>query len=148
MNSVVKVLLVVVVIIALITIPIGLRVCSRTTSVMVEETDPRVLLDRYMWFKDASSQLDKKLADIKIYTSRVDTLRITYGEPKEWPSDIRSQYAIWNSEVAGIKASYNTLAAEYNAAMAKINWRFTNRGTLPEGASKPLPREYRVYVED
>lgn len=44
-------------------------------------------------------------------------------------------------------ASYNSLAVEYNAAMAKINFSFTNIGELPKGASQPLPREYKPYIE-
>jgi hypothetical protein len=48
----------------------------------------------------------------------------------------------------GIKASYRTLAAEYNAAMAKFNYRFANAGDLPEGATEPLPREFATYAID
>lgn len=54
--------------------------------------------------------------------------------------------SIWQAEVAGVKASYNSLAAEYNAQMAKINWRFCNRGQLFKGADEPLPREFALYL--
>ncbi len=66
----------------------------------------------------------------------------------KWPREDREQYNLWQSEVAGIKASYNTLAAEYNAQMSKMNWRFTNVGELPKGAETPLPREFKPYQED
>jgi len=50
--------------------------------------------------------------------------------------------------VAGIKASYNQLAAEYNAGMVKINWRYTNVGDLPPGSTEPLPREFKPYITE
>jgi hypothetical protein len=30
----------------------------------------------------------------------------------------------------------------------KFNWRFTNVGDMPPGATTPLPREYKPYVEN
>lgn len=52
----------------------------------------------------------------------------------------------WSQEVAGIKASYNSLAAEYNSQMSKFNWQFAEKGKLPPGATDPLPREFKPYV--
>ena len=65
----------------------------------------------------------------------------------QWPREDREQFNLWEQEVAGIKASYNMLAADYNAQMAKFNWAFAERGKLPEGATDPLPREYKPYEE-
>ena len=48
-------------------------------------------------------------------------------------------------EVSGITAGLNALASEYNAQMAKWNWRFTNVGQLPKGATEALPREFKPY---
>jgi hypothetical protein len=64
---------------------------------------------------------------------------------KDWDRTDKEQFNLWQQEVAGVIASYNALAAEYNAAMAKINYSFTNIGSLPKGASTPLPREVREY---
>lgn len=115
-----------------------------------EELGPRELLRKYEWFKDASSQLDKKKADIKVYQKRITTMSDGYTDlPRnKWPREDREQYNLWQSEVAGIKASYNTLAANYNAQMSKMNWRFTNVGELPKGAETPLPREFKPYQEE
>ena len=115
-----------------------------------DELGPKELLRKYEWFKNASSQLDKKRADNKVYQTRVTAMDRSYADlPRnEWPREDREQYNLWQSEVAGIKASYNTLAADYNAQMAKINWRFTNVGQLPEGAENPLPREFKPYQEE
>ena len=112
-----------------------------------QELYPEVLLQKYSWFKDAAASLDKKTADIDIYTARLRTIREEYGPANKWPRDVREQAAIWGSELAGIKASYNSLAAEYNSQMSKLQWRFTNVGDMPDGG-KPLPREYRIYISE
>jgi hypothetical protein len=49
------------------------------------------------------------------------------------------------AEISGMKASFNDLAAEYNAAMVKINFAFINVGQLPQGATEALPREFKPY---
>lgn len=122
---------------------------SEAAQVAREEFGPRELLRKYEWFKDAAAQLDKKRADMKVYDARLGALAEAYkGKSRgEWPRDDREQSSIWMSEAAGIRASYNTLAADYNAQMAKFNWRFCEAGRLPEGASEPLPREFKPYEE-
>ncbi len=106
-------------------------------------------LKKYEWFKDASAQLDKKLADVKVYEQRMENLEEDYKEisRNKWPREDREQYNIWSSEVAGVKSSYNQLASEYNSNMSKVNFAFANRGDLPSGATEPLPREYKPYIE-
>ena len=113
-----------------------------------EQFGPQALLSKYEWFKDASAALDKKQADIAVYDARFKALKEAYvNVPRaKWPRDDREQLSIWQSEVAGIKASYNDLASQYNAQMAKFNYRFANVGELPKGADKPLPREYKTYI--
>jgi hypothetical protein len=69
------------------------------------------------------------------------------GTPrKDWDRTDKEQFNLWEQETSGVVASYNSLAAEYNAAMSKINYAFTNIGSLPKGASEPLPREMREYA--
>lgn len=121
---------------------------AKAGAVILEELDPRVLLTKYQWFKDAHAALDAKQATIKTYQHREAQLRALYGSAAaKWPRDVREEWALQASEVAGVIASYNTLAADYNAQMAKLNWRFTNVGGLPQGATEPLPREYAPYKE-
>lgn len=121
---------------------------TNAAAVVRKEFYPDALLRKYEWFKDASAALDKKAADLSVYDRRLADLDAAYvGVARsQWPRDDREQRAIWASEAAGISASYNQLAAEYNAEMAKFNWRFTNVGDVPQGG-KPLPREYRAYIE-
>lgn len=120
---------------------------SRVATVVSNEIDPAVLLQRYMWFKDARAALDAKLATIGVYESRRSRLEKQYGPAVKWPRDVREEWSLQESELSGVVASYNTLAADYNAQMAKINWRFTNRGQLPAGATETFPREYAPYKE-
>lgn len=113
-----------------------------------EQFSPKILLQKYEWFKDASAQLDKKIADIGVYKARMNTLKTDYGNKSrdQWARSDREQYNVWASEVSGIIANYNDLAAQYNSEMVKFNWRFTNVGDLPQGATVPLPREYKPYI--
>lgn len=121
---------------------------NNAATVVQKEFYPDALLRKYEWFKDASAGLDAKAADLKVYDGRFADLKAQYvGVPRgKWPRDDREQYSIWASEAAGVRASYNALAAEYNSEMSKFNWRFTNVGDVPQGGA-PLPREYRPYQE-
>jgi len=121
---------------------------GEAAQVAQEEFGPRAMLEKYELFKDEAAQLEKKQADITVYDGRMKAMDETYKSlPRQkWPREDREQYNVWSSEVAGVKASYNSLAAEYNAQMAKFNWRFANVGELPKGAEQPLPREFKPYV--
>jgi len=120
--------------------------------VVQEEFGPRGALNKYEWFKDASAQLDAKRANIGASETRLKGLEDSYmrdGQPlprSQWARTDLETYNQIQAEIAGMKASYNDLAAQYNAAMKKFNYRFANRGELPEGATDPLPREYKPYI--
>ena len=122
---------------------------TRANTVVGEEADPRTQLTRYEWFKDMSATLDSRLSDIKVYESRIANMSNDYKDiPRiKWSREDREQYNVWQSEVSGVKASFNDLAAKYNAAMAKINYAYCNIGELPKGATTPLPRTYKEYLE-
>lgn len=83
-----------------------------------EEFGPRAALVKYEWFKDAAAQLDKKRADIRLYEARMQRCASTTY------ADERERCGIWESELLGVIASYNGLAAEYNAASSKFNWQY------------------------
>ena len=118
-------------------------------TVAKEEFGPREMLRKYEWFKDAAAQLDKKRADISVYASRVSSMESDYEDTsrKDWDRTDKEQTSLWRNEVAGVTASYNGLAAEYNAQMAKFNWAFCEAGTLLKGASVPLPRAFKPYID-
>jgi hypothetical protein len=125
------------------------RVVSDTKETVYKEVSPQALLKKYEWFKNASAELDKKKADIDVFAARKASIAETYGkDATKWPRDVRETLAQSSTELAGIKSSFNSLAAEYNAQMAKINWRFCNIGDLPEGATVALPRDYKTYVSE
>jgi hypothetical protein len=120
---------------------------GRAVEVAKQEIDPEVLLKKYEWFKDASAALDAKKAGLDIYKNRLARYHKLEEEGK-LDRTAREQAMIWEQEYSGLKLNYNELAAEYNAEMAKINWRFCNVGELPKGANQLLPREYREYVDE
>jgi len=115
-----------------------------------DQYKPSAMLKKYEWFKDASAQLDNKIATIQMYEGRFNGIKKSYGADstnrRVWSRDDREQWNIWESELTGIKASYNDLASQYNSNMAKFNYAFCNVGTLPQGATIPLQREYRTYL--
>jgi hypothetical protein len=136
---------------------LGLRACGFMTgaadnamTTAKKEFYPDALLRKYEWFKNAAAALDQKVATIEVYNKRLQSLADAYkGEARsKWPRDDREQFNLWRSELDGIRASYNELASDYNAQMSKFNWRFTNVGDLPPGASSPLPREFKPYVTE
>ena len=118
--------------------------------VITKKFGPEEQFAHYEWYKDASAQLESKLATLGVYEKRFKTLEAAYaGQPRgKWARDDREQWSIWMTERSGIAASYNDLASQWNAAMAKINWRYCNVGDLPAGETKPLPREYRPYATE
>lgn len=133
----------------------GLGWFSEAGKVAQDEFGPKAMLRKYEWFKDAAAQCERKLADIKTRKSSLKALEKSYAGDdgkqlprNKWSREDREQYNQWLSEIDGLKSSYNDLAAQYNAAMAKFNYRFTNVGDLPEGAKEPLPREVKPYIEE
>jgi hypothetical protein len=125
----------------------GIGWIGEAGQVVKEQFSPRALLQKYEWFKDASAQLDSKVANIDAAQARIKSMNETYaGTPRnQWVRADVEQYNLWQNEVSGLKANFNNLAAEYNASMAKFNYRFTNAGDLPAGATKVLPREFKPY---
>lgn len=125
------------------------KMIDNTQKVVFQQFSPEALLKKYEWFKDASAALDAKVATLQAYDAREATYEKKYGaDALKWPRNVQEQSDIWQSEQLGVKASYNTLAAEYNAAMAKFNYRFCNVGGLPQGATTVLPREYKPYLTE
>jgi hypothetical protein len=120
---------------------------SEGAAVAREELGPRALLKKYEEFKDMHAMLAKKQADIKILAQGLADWDELYDVPRgQWPRDERQQYAQDKQALAGLKLSFNALAAQYNARMAKINYQFCNIGELPAGATEVLPREYAAYA--
>lgn len=111
--------------------------CNDAKDTIYNELKVSTLLKKYEYFKDLSAAIDKKRADIELYQIEISSYT------KE---DDRFYVEQRKSELIGIIAMHNQLCAEYNSAMSKFNYRFTNTGDLPEGATEPLPREYKPYI--
>ena len=111
--------------------------CSDAEQTAYNEFKASSLLKKYEYFKDLSAAIDKKRADIEMYQSEIETFT-----EKDDAFYIQQR----KSELLGIIAMHNQLCSEYNSAMSKFNYRFTNAGDLPAGAVTPLPREYKPYI--
>ena len=116
---------------------IAVSSCSDAGQTVYNEFKVSSLLKKYEYFKDLSAAIDKKRADIEMYQSEIETFT-----EKDDAFYIQQR----KSELLGIIAMHNQLCSEYNSAMSKFNYRFTNAGDLPAGAVTPLPREYKPYI--
>lgn len=121
----------------LIAISLAMIQCQDAKETAYNEFKVSTLLKKYEYFKDLSAAIDKKRADIEVYQTEISS----YNK-----DDDKFYVEQRKSELLGIIAMHNQLCAEYNSAMSKFNYRFTNVGDLPEGAVEPLPREYKPYI--
>jgi hypothetical protein len=120
---------------------------SRTVDVIQQQIDPAELLRKYELFKDEAAQLDAKAASIRIKRGQIASVKSgPMGRAMDRTN--REQLMIWQQELGGMEYSFNELAADYNAQMSKINYRFCNVGQLPQGATVPLPRDFKPYMEE
>jgi hypothetical protein len=115
--------------------------CSSGTKVVQKEFSPEALLSKYEYFKNISAAIDKKRADINMYQEEISTMSVEDKDDKFYLQQRKS-------ELLGIISIHNELCAEYNAQMSKFNYRFTNVGDLPQGATVPLPREFKPYINN
>ena len=120
-----------------IAISLAMIQCKDAKETAYNEFKVSTLLKKYEYFKDLSAAIDKKRADIEVYQTEISS----YNK-----DDDKFYIEQRKSELLGIIAMHNQLCAEYNSAMSKFNYRFTNIGDLPEGAVEPLPREYKPYI--
>jgi hypothetical protein len=125
----------------LILISTTLRFCGDAADTAYKELSPSALLKKHEWFKDQSSAIDKKRADIQLYENEIKTFKVEDKEDKVYLNQRRT-------EMLGLISVYNSLCSEYNAQMAKANYQFTNVGDLPQSNLEPLPREYKPYITE
>lgn len=116
---------------------------GEAADVAKKEFGASALLKKYEEFKDISAALDAKIASIQVMEGSLHEME---KDKINWTRADKEQYYLMVNETNGMKASFNGLAAEYNSAMSKFNYKFCNVGDLPQGADKPLPREYKSYL--
>ncbi len=124
------------------------RACTEAVDVAHEEYGARAAVRKYEWFKDTAAQLQKKMADIEVYKQRISVMEKDYEgtKRKDWDRTDKEQKNQWHNELAGVRASYNGLAAEYNSNMSKANFRYANVGDVPAG-SEALPINFSAYTD-
>lgn len=111
-----------------------------------KEFAPSALLKKYEYFKDLSAAIDKKRADVDIYTEALQEYYDSSGKMLATDKETKFYIEQRRSELLGIISVHNQLCSDYNGAMAKFNYRFTNKGDVPASNLEPLPREYRPYI--
>ena len=124
------------VILALLVISPLLYFCGDVEKTVKDEFAVSKLLKKYEYFKDLSSAIDNKRANILLYESQLKGIK----------DKSSFQYQQMQTELMGIITIHNNLCSEYNSAMSKFNYAFCNKGTLPESNLEPLPREFKPYI--
>jgi hypothetical protein len=89
--------------------------------IIQKEFNPKVSLQKYEWFKDASNEIIRKGKDIELYKERVEKC---YKHTPE-------KCSLLEEQLFGLKSNYNALVAEYNSNSDKFNWTIYNMDNLP-----------------
>jgi len=134
MNKVTKTIIIILVIIF--PLALLLNMCEDGSRTIQKEFSPSAMLKKYESFKDLSAAIDEKRATIDVYKTQLDGIKDHEG----------FQYQQVQSELMGLISMHNSLCAEYNSSMSKFNYRFCNKGDLPESNMEPLPREIKPYI--
>ncbi len=94
---------------------------GQAATVVREEVAPRTILDRYQWFIEQWHAIEEQDATLMAYKDAREAARTEYGT--DIPMDVRRELAQQSAEIRGILANRNRLAAEYRAAIQKINYQ-------------------------
>jgi len=106
-----------------------------------DEFGPKAVLEKYEWFIDQATGIEKMDQDIKIFEKRVqgiDKQYTGYGEDKsKWPAHIQVQYDTAyqqaRDDLMAVISQRNNLVKEYNAQSQKFNWKpFQTKPDKPE----------------
>ncbi len=120
---------------------------QQTAEVAKDKFGPQTAFANYEWFKDTAGMLRAQSDNIKNFELQQKQLEEQYKDiPRaKWAREDREQ---WNENavtIADTKANYNLLVGQYNANMAKVNFKYTNAGDLPAGSDEVMQREYALY---
>jgi hypothetical protein len=139
-----KVGIIIAVLLGFIVVSTILRGCDDAAKTVNKEFNASALLKKYEDFKNLSAAIDEKRAVIEMYQSEIQEM----SQNKSMDKEDKFYYQQRKSELLGIISIHNQLCAQYNSAMSKFNYRFTNRGDLPETNLEPLPREIKPYINN
>src|SRR3989344_4193860 len=102
---------------------------SEAAQVAREEFGPRAGLEKYEWFLEQASAIEKMDQDIVLFEDRkksVEEKYGKYGDSTKWPPHISVQYnqeiEAANTDLLAVVSQRNNLVKEYNAASEKFNW--------------------------
>jgi hypothetical protein len=103
---------------------------GEAAQVAQEEFGPRAALEKYEWFIDQASRIEKMDQDIVLFENRianVDSNYSAYGSDKsKWPAHIQVTYnhekQQSRDDLTAIISQRNNLSRDYNAQSEKFNW--------------------------
>lgn len=108
--------------------------------------DVRVLLLQYEWLKEMAADLKEDFSDIKNYQAEAEAIIESNHNlsPVQWSADDKKEYVRIMESLMRKLEDYNALSKEYNEQMDKLVGLLSTYSGLPPGASRPLPREFKL----
>lgn len=89
-----------------------------------QEMGAKAAYRKYDWFKRAANEIKAKAADLNVMDAKV--AKRCGDNMKE---SLEDNCMLWEQEQFGLKASYNGLVSEYNAASDNFTWALFNAET-------------------
>lgn len=108
-------------------------VFGEAATVAQEEFGAKAAVTKYEWFKNAHAAIAEKQATITTMEQDVTQMVADYGDTprRDWDRTDKEQINQWRREVSGLKASYNSVVADYNARSSSFLWAGFE-GDVPE----------------
>lgn len=120
---------------------------SDTAQVAKDEFGPKAAMQKYEWFIDQANRIQKMDQDIINLRSKKESVstqfETDYGKKKDWDVITKATYQkeinLATEQLNTTIAQRNGLAADYNAASEKFNWRgFKTDARKPVETFTPL----------
>jgi len=106
-----------------------LGIFGEAAQVAKEELGPRAARDKYSWFLQQASAIEKMDQDIKLFEARAEDVDKKYsydGDISKMPIDVRTLYIKEKQQVRddliAVVSQRNNLVKEYNAASENFLW--------------------------
>ena len=118
---------------------------SDAATVVSNEIQPSAIQQKYVWFQDQKSAIDKADTDIsnQIIAAKV---KKTSDNRSNWTRTDKEQFSRSIDDIVGVIANRNNLIRDYNSAMSQWQMQYFNVGKWPAG-SKYTQDDFRNFPE-
>lgn len=114
-------------------------VLNTGTNIIDKTLDANNVIFNYENFKDMYNNSKAQVMNIVNTQKTMQGIKDTYGEPKTWSKDIRSDFAFQQSNLDGFMMQYQSIVKQYNSDSSKLNRKIFKDNKLPS----ELPLDYK-----